>query len=56
VIRREANEAFKKDKKASVITEDDFNDLEKEVQDLTDKHTGMIDDIVKEKEAEIMEV
>ena len=56
VVRREANEAFKKDKKASTITEDDYNDLEKEVQDLTDKHIEMIDSIVKEKEEEIMEV
>lgn len=56
IIRREANEAFKKDKKASAITEDDYNDLEKEVQDLTDAHTDTIDSIVKEKEDEIMEV
>ena len=56
IIRREANEAFKKDKKSSGITEDDYNDLEKEVQDLTDEHTKMIDGIVEEKEAEIMEV
>ena len=56
IIRREANEAFKKDKKDSTITEDDYNDLEKEIQDLTDSHTKLIDDIVKEKEDEIMEV
>jgi len=55
-IRRDANEAFKKAKKASEITEDDFNDLEEEVQELTNEFTKQIDDIVKEKEKEIMAV
>lgn len=55
-IRRDAIEAFKKDKKASGITEDDFADLEKEIQDATDEHTKSIDKLVKEKEAEVMEV
>lgn len=55
-LRREANEAFKKDKKNSAITEDDFNDLETEVQTLTDKTIKKIDDILAEKEKEIMEV
>jgi len=55
-IRRDANEAFKKAKKASEITEDDFNDLEEEVQKLTNDFTKQIDDIVKEKEKEIMAV
>ena len=56
VIRRDANEIFKKSKKASEITEDDCSDLEKEAQDMTDEFTKVIDDIVKEKEKEIMEV
>jgi len=55
-IRRDANETFKKDKKTSDITEDDFDDLEKEIQELTDEHTKTIDEMVKEKEAEVMEV
>jgi len=55
-IRRDANEAFKKAKKASEITEDDFNDLEEEVQKMTNDFTKQIDDIVKEKEKEIMAV
>lgn len=55
-IRRDANEMFKKDKKASIITEDDFADLEKEVQEATNEHTKKIDELVKEKEQEIMEV
>lgn len=55
-IRREANEAFKKAKKASGITEDDYLDLEKEIQDVTKEYTDTIDVIVKEKEVEILAV
>ncbi|MEI6101001.1 MAG: ribosome recycling factor [Eubacteriales bacterium] len=55
-IRRDANEAFKKDKKSSLITEDDFNDLETEVQTLTDKTIKKVDEILAEKEKEILEV
>ena len=55
-IRRDANEIFKKDKKSSEITEDDFNDLETEVQTLTDNTIKKIDRILAEKEKEIMEV
>jgi ribosome recycling factor len=55
-IRRDANEIFKKDKKSSEITEDDFNDLEKEVQELTDDTVKKIDVILAEKEKEILEV
>ena len=55
-IRRDANEAFKKDKKDSVITEDDCKDLEKSVQDITDKTIKEIDSILADKEKEIMEV
>ena len=55
-IRRDANESFKKAKKASEITEDDFNILEDEVQKYTNDNTKTIDDMVKEKEKEIMEV
>ena len=54
--RREAIDAFKKDEKASNITEDDLADLEKEIQDATDNHTKNIDSLVEEKEKEIMEV
>jgi ribosome recycling factor len=55
-IRREANETFKKDKKNSDITEDDYNDLEKQIQAETDDFVKRIDEIVKDKETEIMEV
>lgn len=55
-IRRDANEIFKKDKKASVITEDDFADLEKEIQELTDKKIATVADILAAKEKEILEI
>ncbi len=55
-IRRDAIDHFKKDEKDSIITEDDLRDLEKEIQDTTDEHTKKIDKMMKDKEAEIMEV
>ena len=55
-LRRDANEALKKDKKASNITEDDLKELEKDCQDMTDSYIKKIEDLLKEKENEIMEV
>ncbi|NLL92159.1 MAG: ribosome recycling factor [Ruminococcaceae bacterium] len=55
-IRREAIDKFKKMEKASEISEDDLKVLENEAQKITDKHTGEIDDIISEKEKEIMEI
>ena len=55
-IRRDANELLKKDKKDSVITEDDYNDLEKEIQKMTDDTIKKLDAILADKEKEIMEI
>ena len=55
-IRRDANEKLKKDKKASVITEDDHDLFEKKVQDITDEHIKKIDELLKEKQREITEL
>lgn len=52
-IRRDAVEAIKKDKKASVITEDDCKLLEKKAQDLTDEYIKLIGTVTAEKEKEI---
>jgi len=41
-LRREALAQFKKDQKASVISEDDLKRLEKEVQVMTDKHSAFV--------------
>ncbi len=55
-IRREANEKFKDMKKKSEITEDDQKDMEKEIQELTDKACKDIDILVSAKEKELLEV
>ncbi|MBU0501735.1 MAG: ribosome recycling factor [bacterium] len=55
-VRREAMDSLKKQKNDKAITEDDEKTLDKKVQDLTNKYTKMIDDLVKAKEAEVMEV
>ncbi len=55
-IRRTANDDIKKQKKDSVITEDDAKDAEKLVQDITDKFIKNIDTLSAAKEKEIMKV
>jgi ribosome recycling factor len=55
-VRRDANDHLKKEQKDKKITEDQLRDVEAETQKLTDEHIKMIDDILKHKEKEIMEV
>ena len=55
-IRRDANEAIKKDCKDSVITEDDRKRLEDKAQKATDAAIKDIDRICSEKEKELLEV
>lgn len=55
-IRRDAMEDFKKMKKNSEITEDDQKNLEKALQDLTDKRCKDIDELTAKKETELMAV
>ena len=55
-IRRDANEAFKKQNKANEISEDDMKDLETKTQKMTDKYIADIDKAVDEKSKEIMTV
>jgi ribosome recycling factor len=54
--RREGIEALKKLEKESAITEDELRDMEKEVQNLTDKSVQGIDEAAAHKEAEILKV
>jgi len=54
--RRHANDDIKKLEKNNEITEDELKSAEKEVQKITDEHIAKIDQMVKAKEAEIMEV
>ncbi len=55
-IRRDANEKFKKMEKASEITEDDLKQLDAEIQKLTDSYCKNVDEAIKAKETEIMEI
>ncbi len=55
-IRRDAMEALKDMKKKSEITEDTQKDLEKELQDITDKRCKEIDALTAEKEKELLAV
>jgi len=55
-LRREAMDAFKKAEKKSDLTEDDVKDLEKEIQDLTDKYVTELDKKVDAKSKDIMTV
>jgi ribosome recycling factor len=54
--RRDAMDAYKKQEKASEITEDDLKDSEKEIQALTDDSVKALDAIAAEKEKELLEV
>ncbi|KFD41451.1 ribosome recycling factor [Peptococcaceae bacterium SCADC1_2_3] len=55
-IRREANDHFKKQQKEGKISEDEMFLLQEKVQKLTDKYTKEIDQLVSNKEKEIMAV
>ena len=55
-VRRDANDHLKKEQKEKKLTEDQLHDAEKEMQKLTDDHIKLIDEILKHKETEIMEV
>ena len=55
-IRRDANEAVKKLKKDSAITEDDAKRTEEGIQKLTDGKIKELDTLAAEKEKEIMSI
>lgn len=55
-IRRDSNEKLKKMEKSHDISQDDLHRAEEEIQKLTDAHTAAIDEALKRKEEEIMEV
>lgn len=55
-LRREANEEIKKLLKDSGISEDDQRKGQEEVQKITDRFVAKVDEMVKKKEAEVMEV
>jgi len=55
-IRRDILDKFKTAKKKGEISEDDYIQLEKKVQKITDEHIKKIDELLKEKEKEILTV
>ena len=55
-LRRDAVDKAKAMKKNSEITEDDLANLEKKIQNLTDKYCKEADELSKKKEKEIMEI
>jgi ribosome recycling factor len=55
-IRREANDELKKRLKDGAIPQDDEKRAEQDIQKLTDKHIGQIDDLLAKKTADILEV
>ena len=52
-IRRDAMDAYKKQQKASEITEDDLKGLEKDMQKMTDDFIKKVDEMTAKKEKEL---
>lgn len=55
-IRRDANDRFKRQEKEHEISQDELRHVEAEIQKATDAHIAEVDELLKRKEAEIMEV
>jgi len=55
-IRRDANEEIKKLEKDGGTSEDDARRARDEIQKVTDTHTGLVDEISKNKEGELLEI
>lgn len=55
-IRRDANDAIKKEEKAKTITEDDSKNGQDKIQKLTDKKIKSIDELKDKKEKDVLEV
>ena len=55
-VRRDANDHLKREQKDKKITEDQLKEAEIKTQKMTDDHIKLIEDILKHKEKEIMEV
>ena len=55
-IRRDANDAIKKENKAGDISDDETKNSEDEIQKITDKYIAMIDSAIDDKTKEILTV
>jgi ribosome recycling factor len=55
-VRRSAKEAMEKLEKDGKVGKDDFARAEKELEKVTSDHVAKIDELLKHKEAELLEV
>jgi ribosome recycling factor len=55
-IRRDANQNFKTMLNEKDITEDELHSSEDSIQVITDKFVAQVDEVIKEKEAELLEI
>jgi ribosome recycling factor len=55
-VRREGNEELKRLQKEAKLSEDDLRKAESEIQKLTDQYVEKVDQILKKKEEEVLEV
>jgi len=55
-VRRDAMDVFKAQKKKSEITEDDLKEMEKDIQNLTDKYIKEVETATAKKESELTSV
>ncbi|GGC90169.1 ribosome-recycling factor [Thalassobacillus devorans] len=55
-IRRDSNDKLKKLEKDGELTEDELRSFQDDVQKATDSHVAKVDELSKNKEAEILEV
>ena len=55
-IRRDANNSLKELEKEKEITEDDLRRSEEQIQKLTDTKVARIDELLEEKETELLEI
>ena len=55
-VRREGNDQLKKAEKDKEISQDDLKQQMERVQELTDKYTDQVDELMDEKEKELMAV
>ena len=55
-IRRDANDAAKKQNKDGDISDDELTNIEADIQQMTDKFTKEVDDAIEDKTKEIMTV
>lgn len=55
-VRRHTHDDLRKGERAGDMTQDDLRDYEGDLQKLTDAHTGLIDEAMKRKEEELLEL